>query len=117
NSAFFSKVTEKGISETGGAAAAGSAPSRAAAAPSKEKITSMMQKFENMSLDNMLWEIIHQAIPDPDEQKKIFEIIFKQIQSELVTQVEKATHVIKQEKQKITNEQQRMESVVQTMAE
>ncbi len=112
NAAFFSKVSEKGDPVEGG----DGGPARTAES-NREKTSSIMQKMENMSLDNMLREIISQAIPDPEDQKKIYEIIFRQIQGELNQQVEKATHAIKEEKQKVTNEQERTESVVQNVAE
>ncbi|OGR85497.1 MAG: hypothetical protein A2901_05090 [Elusimicrobia bacterium RIFCSPLOWO2_01_FULL_54_10] len=129
NAAFFSKVSEKGEDGEGAGAGAGGGAGagpgsgggggkgKSAAASAREKTAELMQKLENMSLDTMLWEIIRLAVPDPEDQKKIFDVIFKQLQGELAMQVEKATHALKQEKQKVVNEQERTESVIQTMAE
>ncbi len=111
NSAFFSKVSEKGEPVAGGGVPVKSSES------SQENSSAIIQKLESMSLDSMIWEVIRQAFPNPEDQKRIYEVIFRQIQGELKTQIEKATHAIKEEKQVIANEQERTESVVQTVAE
>lgn len=114
NTAFFSKVTGKEDDAGAGGGAAGTGTGGEGGAG---KSGSLVQKLENMSLDSMLWEVINQAVPDAEDQKRVFEIIFRQIQSELTQKIDKATSVLRVEKQTLTNEKERIESVIQTMAE
>ena len=127
NTAFFSKVGEKGDG-SGGSGGGGGSGTRApgtggfggeggAGKGGTGKGNSLAQKMEKMTLDSMLWEVINQAVPDAEDQKKIYEIIFRQIQSELTQQIESATSVLRVEKQTLTNEKDRIESVIQTIAE
>ena len=77
----------------------------------------LIQKMEDMPLDRMLREVIRKAVPNPEDQKKIYDIIFKQLQDELAAHVERATQQLRSEKQTIQNEKERTETVINQMAE
>lgn len=116
NTAFFSKVGEKGDGSGGGGGSGTVGPGMGGEGGAG-KGGGLAQKLENMSLDSMLWEVINQAVPDAEDQKRVFEIIFRQIQSEITQKIDKATSVLRVEKQTLANEKERTESIIQTMAE
>lgn len=83
----------------------------------KQSAANFIQSIEEMPLENMMWQVIQKAVPNPEDQKKIYDIIFHQIENELKEKVERATQDLKIEKQQITNEKERTESVINNMAE
>lgn len=114
--AIFAQVTGQQDGKTEGAAGTGSSVISEGVEGEKSVVETLIQKIEEMPLETMLWEIIQQAIPDANDQKKIYEVIFKQLKNELSEHVEKATQELKQEKEIIVSEQKRTESVVNSVA-
>lgn len=89
------------------------------APPSKplDDQTDLLQRMTSQTLEENLWEIIRKVTDDPDEQVKIFELIIGQIKNDLKNQVERATRQLRREKDTVTNEKERTESVIEQMAE
>lgn len=113
--AFFTKVAGK--QPVPGEGKIGTVPKAAPGKMERETAAELMHRMEDAPLESMLWEIIQKAVQDPEDQKKIYAIIFKQIQAELDDHVQTATRQLRQEKQQITNEQGRTESVINKIAE
>lgn len=84
----------------------------------KEAANQFVQTVSQMgSLETMLNEIVKKSVPDPEMQKKIFEIIIKQMQSELQDYVRKATEQLEKDKKQLINEQARTEAVITHLAD
>ncbi|MBI3608633.1 MAG: hypothetical protein HY207_11755, partial [Nitrospirae bacterium] len=93
NEAVYAKLHEgetpdpRGTSDQGDGEERGREPER------------LVVRLEQMSLEDALTTIIRRAVPDQSEQRRVFELVFRQIRHELETKVHEATTHLEAEKQ------------------
>ncbi len=75
------------------------------------------KQLENQPVESMLQVIISKAVPDPEQRKKVFELIIQRLKSELEEYVRKATTQLEGEKQQITNIQERTVAILKNIAD
>ncbi|OGR78177.1 MAG: hypothetical protein A3I11_01240 [Elusimicrobia bacterium RIFCSPLOWO2_02_FULL_39_32] len=114
NSTFYTKISE---GEGVGAGVNLDTKTSKETIKQADKIEEWHEKIEEMPLESSLWEITSRSIQDPKEQKKIYEIILKQLKNELEIYVQKATETIEKDKQILTHEQVRTKSVINNVAD
>ncbi|MBI2119800.1 MAG: PAS domain S-box protein [Elusimicrobia bacterium] len=118
NSTFYTKISEgEGVRAGAGAGVKLDSPTSKETVKQEDKAEEWHEKIEEMPLESSLWEITSRSIQDPKEQKKIYEIILKQLKNELETYVQKATETIEKDKQILTQEQVRTKSVINNVAD
>jgi two-component system phosphate regulon sensor histidine kinase PhoR len=78
---------------------------------------SVWNEIEGLSLNDLLKKLIGKVEPDPNEQEKIFKHAFGLIKSEIESTVKKVTEEFSREKTRLTNERERTEGVINTMAD
>ncbi len=76
-----------------------------------------VDQLENQPVESMLQQIITRFIPNPEDRKRVFEIILRQLKTELEEYVRKATESLESEKQQMTNVQQRTVSILKNIAD
>lgn len=69
------------------------------------------------NLESTLWKIISRAVKSPEDQKKIFSIIMKQLEYEIEEKVKAATMTLEAEKRQITYDKERTEMVLSHVAD
>ncbi|MBI4715558.1 MAG: PAS domain-containing protein, partial [Nitrospirae bacterium] len=79
---------------------------------SGEASSPWIQDLPGMGLETMIWEVIQRAVPDPEDRRRVFEIIAGQLRNDLEKKVAEATRSLVEEKQRITHESARTESVL-----
>lgn len=115
--AFFTKIGSKGYEipkdrqiETGG-------DGKGTQERESSQFVQWSRKLQTMSLENQLWELVQKTVPDPEQQKQIYEIIFIQLQNEIKQKVAHATEKIEKEKKTLALEQERTNSVVTNISQ
>jgi len=111
--AFFAKVSAK---EKPSIEPISTSPGVASSVSEKENVSEMISNLEQKPLDLMLWEIVQKAVTNPEDQKKIYQIILKQLENDIKKHVENATRELEHEKVIIINENERTKSVVNHFA-
>lgn len=107
NEAVYAKVEAAG--QAAPVVTAGAAPAAAADPRVAEKLSAQ-------PLDQALTALAGRATPDPQEQKKIVELLSSKLRQEIETSVAKALDQVRREKKKIENDMVRTESVITSMA-
>ncbi len=117
NSAIYAKVGEGGGDGKGDGSGGGAGSGTTAEAEqSPKKPKEWFDNLQEMPLEANLREIVKKSVPDSDTQKKIYELILKQINSEMETYVKKATRDIQQEKDVLVSEQAKTKSVISQLS-
>lgn len=77
----------------------------------------LSEQIKDNSLEESLRAIIKMAVPDPQEQDKVFGIVMERVRGDLENKVREVTDPLKKEKMKLQNEQVRTNNVLSNMAE
>ena len=115
DTAFYARVGSP--SEGGGPGGAGTGAEQAAGEGTGEAASRWIKSLETMPLDALLREIIRKAVPNPEDQKRVYDLIVSQIENDLKEKVKKATQSLERDKKVLTNETVRTETVVSNSAE
>ena len=115
NEAVYAKVD---ASKPGAEAAqAPSAAVQPAVPASVQADVRMAEKISAQSLESALSTVIGRVTSDPEEQKRINEILTAKLRQEIEAGVERALTEVRREKKKVENDMARTESVMTSMAE
>lgn len=76
-----------------------------------------IEKLSQLPLDSFLEQLIARAVTDPEDRKRLFERVYDLIKKEIQETVAKETKQLRKEKTQVSNERERTEGVVETMAE
>ncbi len=82
-----------------------------------EDSTAMINSIERMPLDSMLWEVVKKSTPKKEDQEKLFQIIYRQLEKDIETHVQLATQKLETEKETVQNEHVRTQSVLNRIAD
>lgn len=101
----------------GSGAGAGVGSSGFSSEEQQKQADEWVRQIQNSNLETMIWNVVIKAIPDPEMQKKVFDIILQKLKGDLDDYVKKATEQLEKEKQLIIKIQQRTESVIKNIAQ
>ena len=73
--------------------------------------------LQGNSLDSMIWSVIGKAVKSPEDQKRVFDIIHKQLKEEIDDKVKVATLTLEIEKKQINYDKERTEMVLSHIAD
>src|SRR3972149_2335455 len=73
--------------------------------------------LQGNSLDSMIWSVIGKAVKSPEDQKRVFDIIHKQLKEEIDDKVKVATLTLEMEKKQINYDKERTEMVLSHIAD
>jgi PAS domain S-box-containing protein len=111
NEARYAKVDPGSGKEPPPAPAAG--PDAAASG----QVSRAVARLSEEPLENTIEVLVKNATPDPEEQRKLFDIVMQRLRSELKEKVDEATRVVRKQATVLRNEQVRTEAVIMNMAE
>ncbi len=81
-----------------------------------EDATSLWDQMEGKSLNDVIKLLVGKAVTDPKERDRIFNHVYGLIKGEIEAVVKRATDEFTREKERLTNERDRTEGVVESMA-
>lgn len=87
------------------------------ATESGEEDTEWIGLLQGNSLESMIWKVIAKAVKSPEDQKRVFSMIMKQLENDIEEKVKIATMELQMEKRQIAYDKERSEMVLSHMAE
>lgn len=87
------------------------------ATESGEENTEWIGLLQGDSLDSMIWKVIVRAVKSPEDQKRVFSMIMKQLEKDIEEKVKIATMELQMEKRQIAYDKERSEMILSHVAD